>query len=135
VWRDVEEVKVGDEVRGFSEWAFVSGDVDPHGGGLGAGETTVRFFTPNKRRVCIKKQLSTRTLRSAGAMQSLHSGVCPARSPGLRDLMNFNGSQPPPTAIGFDANASFHLAERAGACVSLTPVTVPRSAAAAGGGE
>ena len=38
VWRDVEEVKVGDVVRGFSEWAFVWGDVDPHGGGLGAGE-------------------------------------------------------------------------------------------------
>ena len=38
VWRDVEEVNVGDVVRGFSEWAFVWGDVDPHGGGLGAGE-------------------------------------------------------------------------------------------------
>ena len=37
VWRDV--VNVGDVVRGFSEWAFVWGDVDPHGGGgLGAGE-------------------------------------------------------------------------------------------------
>jgi len=41
VWRDVdsEEVRVGDVVRGFFEWAFVWGDVDPHGGGLGAGET------------------------------------------------------------------------------------------------
>ena len=29
VWRDVEEVNVGDVVRGFSEWAFVWGDVDP----------------------------------------------------------------------------------------------------------
>ena len=38
VWRDVEEVNVGDVVRGFSEVAFVWGDVDPHGGGLGAGE-------------------------------------------------------------------------------------------------
>jgi hypothetical protein len=38
VWRDVEEVKVGNVVRGFFEWAFVWGDVDPHGGGLGAGE-------------------------------------------------------------------------------------------------
>ena len=38
VWRDVEEVNVGDVVRGFSEWAFAWGDVDPHGGGLGAGE-------------------------------------------------------------------------------------------------
>ena len=40
VWRDVdsEEVRVGDVVRGFFEWAFVLGDVDPHGGGLGAGE-------------------------------------------------------------------------------------------------
>jgi hypothetical protein len=34
VWRDVEEVNVGDVVRGFSEWAVVWGDVDPHGGGL-----------------------------------------------------------------------------------------------------
>jgi hypothetical protein len=35
----VEEVNVGDVVRGFSEWAFVWGDVDPHGGGLGEGES------------------------------------------------------------------------------------------------
>ena len=38
VRRDVEEVNVGDVVRGFFEWAFVLGDFDPHGGGLGAGE-------------------------------------------------------------------------------------------------
>ena len=38
VCRDVEEVKVGDVVRVFFEWAFVWGDVDPHGGGLGEGE-------------------------------------------------------------------------------------------------
>ena len=38
MWRDVEEVKVGNVVRGFFEWAFVWGDVNPHGGGLGAGE-------------------------------------------------------------------------------------------------
>ncbi len=38
VWRDVEEVRVGDVVRGFFEWAFVWGDGDPHGDGLGAGE-------------------------------------------------------------------------------------------------
>ena len=38
VWRDVEEVKVGDVARVFFEWSFVWGDVDPHGGGLGAGE-------------------------------------------------------------------------------------------------
>ena len=38
VWRDVEEVNVADVVRGFSEWAFVWGDVDPHGSSLGAGE-------------------------------------------------------------------------------------------------
>ena len=29
---------VGDVVREFFEWAFVWGDVDPHGGGLGACE-------------------------------------------------------------------------------------------------
>ena len=28
VWRDVEEVNVGDVVRGFSEWAFVWGPGD-----------------------------------------------------------------------------------------------------------
>ena len=33
-----EEVGVGDVVREFFEWAFVWGDVDPHGGGLGAGK-------------------------------------------------------------------------------------------------
>ena len=36
--REVEEVGVGGEVREFFEWAFVWGDVDPHGGGLGACE-------------------------------------------------------------------------------------------------
>jgi hypothetical protein len=38
VRREVEEVNVGGEVREFFEWAFVWGDVDPHGGGLSAGE-------------------------------------------------------------------------------------------------
>ena len=38
MWRDVEEVNVGDVVRGVFEWAFVWGEFDPHGGGLGAGE-------------------------------------------------------------------------------------------------
>ena len=38
VWRDVEEVWVGDVVSEFFEWAFLWGDVDPHGGGLVAGE-------------------------------------------------------------------------------------------------
>ena len=33
-----EEVGVGDVVREVFEWAFVWGDVDPHVGGLGAGE-------------------------------------------------------------------------------------------------
>jgi hypothetical protein len=32
------EVGVGSVVRDFFEWAFVWGDVDPHGGGLGACE-------------------------------------------------------------------------------------------------
>ena len=30
--REVEVVGVGGVVRGFFEWAFVWGDVDPHGG-------------------------------------------------------------------------------------------------------
>jgi hypothetical protein len=48
VWRDVEEVNVGDVVRGFFEWAFVWGDVDPHGGGLfGIG---LRFVEPFQKR-------------------------------------------------------------------------------------
>jgi hypothetical protein len=36
VWRDVEVVVVGDFVRGLFVGALVWGDVDPHGGGLGA---------------------------------------------------------------------------------------------------
>jgi hypothetical protein len=38
VWREVEVVGVGNVVSLFSARAFVWGDVDPHGGGLGAGE-------------------------------------------------------------------------------------------------
>ena len=51
VWRDVKVVGVGNVASLFFARAFVWGDVDPHGGGLGAGEPTVSFFTPNKRRV------------------------------------------------------------------------------------
>ncbi len=36
VWRDVEVVGVGDVVRGRFARTLVRGDVDPHGGGLGA---------------------------------------------------------------------------------------------------
>ncbi len=36
--REVEEVGVGGVVREFFEWSFVWGDVDPHGGCLGAWE-------------------------------------------------------------------------------------------------
>jgi hypothetical protein len=38
VWRDVEVVGVGDVASVFFARAFVWGDVDRHGGGLGAGE-------------------------------------------------------------------------------------------------
>ncbi len=38
VWREVEVVGVGDVASLFSARAFVWGDVDPHDGGLGAGE-------------------------------------------------------------------------------------------------
>ena len=38
VWREVEVVGVGDVASLFPAWAFVWGDVDPHGGSLGAGE-------------------------------------------------------------------------------------------------
>jgi hypothetical protein len=38
VWRDEEVVVVGDVVRVFFARARVLGDVDPHGGGLGACE-------------------------------------------------------------------------------------------------
>ena len=38
MWREVEVVGVGDMASLFPAWAFVWGNVDPHGGGLGAGE-------------------------------------------------------------------------------------------------
>jgi hypothetical protein len=38
VWRNVEVVVVGDVLRGLFARAPVLGDVDPHGGGLGACE-------------------------------------------------------------------------------------------------
>ena len=38
VWREVKVVGVGNVASLFSARAFVRGDVDPHGGGLGAGE-------------------------------------------------------------------------------------------------
>jgi hypothetical protein len=36
VWRNVEDVGVGDVLRGLSARALVWGDVDPFGSGLGA---------------------------------------------------------------------------------------------------
>ena len=41
VWREVKVVGVGNVASLFSARAFVWGDVDPHGGGLGAGEPDV----------------------------------------------------------------------------------------------
>ena len=38
MWREVEVVGVGDVASLFPTRAFVLGDVDPHGCGLGAGE-------------------------------------------------------------------------------------------------
>ena len=38
-WRDVEVMVIGDVVNVFFARASLWGDVDPHGGGLGAGET------------------------------------------------------------------------------------------------
>ena len=38
MWREVEVVGVGDVASLFPAWAFVWGDVDPHGSSLGAGE-------------------------------------------------------------------------------------------------
>ena len=38
VWREVKVVGVGNMASLFSARAFEWGDVDPHGGGLGAGE-------------------------------------------------------------------------------------------------
>ena len=37
-WREVEVVGLGDVASLFPARAFVWGDVDPHSGGLGAGE-------------------------------------------------------------------------------------------------
>ena len=39
VIREVEDEGFRGVVRGFFEWAFVWGDVNPHGGGLGASES------------------------------------------------------------------------------------------------
>jgi hypothetical protein len=39
VWREVKVVGVGNVASLFSARAFVWGDVDPHSGGLGAGES------------------------------------------------------------------------------------------------
>ena len=41
VWREMKVVGVGNVASLFSARAFVWGDVDPHGGGLGAGEPDV----------------------------------------------------------------------------------------------
>ncbi len=41
MWREVKVVGVGNVASLFSARAFVWGDVDPHGGGLGAGEPDV----------------------------------------------------------------------------------------------
>ena len=38
MWRDVDVVMVGDVVRGLFARALVWGDVDPHGGDMGACE-------------------------------------------------------------------------------------------------
>ena len=38
MWREVEVVGVGDVASLFPARAFVWGNVDPHGSGLGAGE-------------------------------------------------------------------------------------------------
>ena len=49
VWRDVEDVNVGEVVRGFFEWAFVWGpgdhDVadDPHSGWHGPNDADFKF--------------------------------------------------------------------------------------------
>ena len=40
VWREVKVVGVGNVASVFFARAFVLGDVDPHGDGLGAGEPT-----------------------------------------------------------------------------------------------
>jgi hypothetical protein len=66
VWRDVEEVNVGDVVRGFSEWAFVWGDIDPHGGGLGAGE-------PDGGTVVVEVRVSALFESLGGGVEEAHA--------------------------------------------------------------
>ncbi len=46
MWREVEVVGVGNVASLFSARAFVWGDVDPHGGGLGAVGFDSRIFFP-----------------------------------------------------------------------------------------
>jgi hypothetical protein len=43
VWREVKVVGVGSVASLFSARAFVWGDVDPHGGGLGASPMAARL--------------------------------------------------------------------------------------------
>ncbi len=55
VWREVKVAGVGNVASLFSARAFVWGDVDPHGGGLGAGEpdggaVVVKIRAPAVRR-------------------------------------------------------------------------------------
>jgi hypothetical protein len=49
VWRDVEVMVVGDVLIVFFARAVVWGDVDPHGGDLGAGEHYVSVIVVEER--------------------------------------------------------------------------------------
>ena len=53
MWRDVEEVGVGNVASLLSARAFVWGDVDPHGGGLGAGSAVVVKIRAPALLVCL----------------------------------------------------------------------------------
>ena len=66
VWRDVEVVGVGDVVSEFFAWAFVWGDVDPHGGGLGAGE-------PDGSAVVVEVRASALFVSLGGGVEEAHA--------------------------------------------------------------
>ena len=53
MWREVKVAGVGNVASLFSARAFVWGDVDPHGGGLGAGSAVVVKIRAPALLVCL----------------------------------------------------------------------------------
>jgi hypothetical protein len=71
VWREVKVVGVGNVASLFSARAFVWGDVDPHGGGLGTGE-------PDGSAVVVKIRAPALLVCLGGGIRDAHAceGAC-----------------------------------------------------------